>query len=116
MSDAEVKIRVDHLEEVLIMSISGDIKGLMGRELHRKIFEEIEGHNVPIVLDLEGLTYINSMGLRSILLLAKRQQEKKVKFAVCSLSGPMREVFEITCFDRVMPILDSRSEAIEATT
>ncbi len=116
MSDAEVKIQVDQLEEVLIMSISGEIKGLGGRELHRKMFEEIQGQNVPIVLDLEGLTYINSMGLRSILLLAKRQQENKVKFAVCSLSAPMREVFEITCFDRIMPVLDSRSEAIAAAT
>ena len=116
MSDTEVKIQVDQLKEVLIISISGEIKGLSGREFHRAIFQEIQSQDAPIVLDLEGLTYINSMGLRSILLVAKRQQDNKAKFAVCSLSGPMREIFEITCFDRVMPVLDSRSEAIAAVT
>ncbi len=116
MSNAEVKIQVDQLEGVLIVSISGEIKGLSGREFHRAIFREIQGQKAPIVLDLEGLTYINSTGLRSILLVAKRQQENKEKFAVCSLSGPMREIFEITCFDRIMQVLGSRSEAIEAVT
>ena len=116
MSDAEVKIQVDQFKGVLIISISGEIKGLRGRDFHRAIFKEIQDQEAPIVLDLEELTYINSMGLRSILLVAKRQQEKKAKFAVCSLSGSMREVFEITCFDRIMPVLHSRSEAIAAVT
>lgn len=116
VSDAEVKIQVDQSEGVLIISISGEIKGLGGREFHRAIFQKIQRQDLPIVLDLEGLTYISSMGLRSILLIAKRQQENKVKFAVCSLSRPMREIFEITCFDRVMSVLDSRSEAIAAVT
>jgi len=116
MSDAEVKIQVDQFKGVLIISISGEIKGLKGREFHSAIFQEIQGQDAPIVLDLEGLTYINSTGLRSILLVAKRQQDNKAKFAVCSLSKPMREIFEITCFDRIMPVLDSRSEAIATVT
>lgn len=114
MSNAEFKIQVDQFKGVLIITISGEIKGLSGREFHHAVFKEIQQQDVPIVLDLEGLTYINSMGLRSILLVAKRQRENKAKFAVCSLSGPMREVFEITCFDRIMPVLHSRSEAITA--
>ena len=116
MSDAGVEIQVDQFKGVLIISISGEIKGLDGREFHRAIFQEIQGQEVPIVLDLEGLTYINSTGLRSILLVAKRQQESKAEFAVCSLSRPIREVFEITCFDRIISVLDSRSEAIAAVT
>ncbi len=116
MSDAKVKIQVDQFKGALVINISGEIKGLSGREFHNAIFEEIQGQEVPIVLDLEGLTYINSTGLRSILFIAKRQQDIKSKFAVCSLSGPMREIFEITCFDRIMPVLHSRSEAIATVT
>ena len=116
MSDAEFKIQVDQLKGVLMISISGEIKGLSGRDFHHAVFQEIGEQDVPIVLDLEGLNYINSMGLRSILLVAKRQQDNKAKFAVCSLSRPMREVFEVTCFDRIMPVLDSRSEAVAAVT
>ena len=116
MSETAFKIQIDHLKGVLIISISGEVKGLSGREFHRSIFQEIQEQDVPIVLDLEGLTYINSMGLRSILLVAKRQQDNKAKFAVCSLSRPMKEIFEITCFNRIMSVLDSRSEAIEAVT
>ncbi len=116
MSEAEFKIQADHLKGAMIITISGEVKGLSGRKFHRTIFQEIQEQDVPIVLDLEGLTYISSMGLRSILLVAKRQQDNKSKFAVCSLSGPMRKVFEITCFDRIMPVLDSRSEAIATVT
>jgi anti-anti-sigma factor len=112
MNAAGVEIQVDQIKGVLVISISGEIKGLGGRDFHREIFQKIQGQDAPIVLDLEGLTYINSTGLRSILLVAKRQQDNKAKFAVCSLSGPMREIFEITCFDRIMSVLDSRAEAI----
>lgn len=116
MSGAEVKIQADQLKGVLIVSISGEIKGLSGRRFHRAIFQEIQEQKGPVILDLEHLTYISSMGLRSILLVAKRQQENKAKFAVCSLSGPMREIFDITCFNRIISVLDSRSEAIAAVT
>ena len=109
-------MRVDQAEGSLIIGVSGQIRGLAAREFHNAIFREIQGQNVPIVLDLGGLTYINSMGLRSVLLVAKRQQENKVKFVVCSLSESMRKVFEITCFDRIIPVVDSRSEAIAAVT
>lgn len=116
MSEAEFKIQTDHLKRALIITISGEVKGLSGRKFHRTIFQETQEQDVPIVLDLEGMTYISSMGLRSILLVAKRQQDNKSKFAVCSLSGPIRKIFEITCFDRIMSVLDSRSEAIAAVT
>ncbi len=116
VQENEFELRVDQAEGSLIIGVSGQIRGLAAREFHNAIFREIQGQNVPIVLDLGGLTYINSMGLRSVLLVAKRQQENKVKFVVCSLSEPMRKVFEITCFDRIIPVVDSRSEAIAAVT
>ena len=116
MSGTEVKIQVEQVKEVLVISISGEIKGLTGREFHDAIFREVQAQDAPIVLDLGGLTYISSTGLRSVLLIAKRQQKNKAGFAVCCLTKPIREIFEITCFDQIIPVLKTHSEAIAEVT
>ena len=64
-----------------------------------------------MLLDLEELAYINSAGLRSILMVAKKLRERKGKFAVCSLSGATKGLFKMVAFDKVIDVFESRSEA-----
>ncbi len=97
-----------------MISLSGGIRGLEAREFHKKLWGATGGPDKFTLLDLEGLTYINSAGLRSILMVAKRLQESKAKFAVCSLSGATNKIFRMVAFDKVIEVFESRSEAIEA--
>ena len=53
---------------------------------------------------MEQLTYISSAGLRVILLIAKALERQNVKFGVCSLSDPIREIFDISGFDKVVKV------------
>ncbi len=116
VTEPEFKIRADKPVKVVIISISGEIRGLGGPDFRRAIFQEVQRHDANIVLDLKGLTYINSMGLSSILLVAKEHQQSRLKIAVCGLSKPIREVFVITGLDQVIPVLKSRSAALARIT
>ena len=58
------------------------------------------------------LTYISSAGLRVVLLVAKTLQQQDAKLAVCSLSDSIREVFEISGFDKIVPVYASTGDAI----
>ena len=74
----------------------------------------IEDGDRAVVLDLEQLSYISSSGLRVMLLIARKLQRQQAKFALCSLSDWIREVLEISGFDRIIPVHASRSEAVSA--
>ena len=110
----QVELQADQIEGILVISVAGRIDGLNAREFHDNLHREIDGFDNPVVLDLEKLSYISSAGLRSILLIAKTLQGRNARFMLCSLPGPIKEIFEIAGFDKIINVLESRSDAIAA--
>lgn len=60
-----------------------------------------------IVLDLTGLQYISSSGLRSILVVAKKLQANDGALALCNPGGIVQEVISISGFDNIFPVYDN---------
>ena len=112
----QVKLQADQIEGVLVISAAGQVHGLNAREFHDNLYKEIIGSDSLVVLDLEKLSYINSAGLRSILLVAKRLKGRNTRFVVCSLSGSVEEIIKIAGFDKIIDVFESRSDAIAAVT
>lgn len=114
MKKSSIELQTERIEGVLVISLSGDIRALEAERFHEELWEATGGPDKSVLLDLENLAYINSAGLRSILMVAKRLREGKAKFAVCSLYGATKGLFKIAAFDKVIDVFESRSEAIEA--
>ena len=112
----QLGLQADQIEGVLVICVTGRIDGLNAQEFHENLDKEIGGSENPVVLDLEKLSYISSAGLRSILLIAKTLQDRNTRFMLCSLSVPIREIFEIAGFDKIIDVIESRSDAIAAIT
>ena len=70
------------------------------------------GH--PLLLDFSGLEYISSAGLRILMLASKRAGVAGGKIAVAAPSSLVREVFEISRFDLVLPLHPSVTDGIAA--
>ena len=83
-------------------------------DFHNQLGLAIETTQRAVVVDMEELIYISSAGLRVILQVSKELERRSVRFAICSLSKPVREVFEVSGFDRVIDIRPSRAEALAA--
>ncbi len=99
---------------VLIAKTEGRVDGANAREFQTDLEDAIDESDRVVVLDLEHLTYISSAGLRVILLTVKMLRKQEAMFSVCSLPDTIREVFEISGFDKIIPIHASQSEAIAA--
>ncbi len=113
--DSQFELQFDQIEGVLVISVAGRIDGMNAQEFYQGLDKETDGSSNPVVLDLEKLSYISSAGLRSILLIAKTLQGKNT-LVLCSLPGPIKEIFEITGFDKIINVFESRSESIAAIT
>lgn len=88
------------------------VDGTNARDFQVGLEAAIEETDSAVIFDAETLTYISSAGLRAILLVVKSINRRGGKFAVCSLSDPIREIFSISGFDNIIPIEATRDEAL----
>ena len=116
IQDDQLEFRSDQIEGVLVISVGGRIDGVNMQEFHDNLYMATRASDSPVVLDFENLSYINSGGLRSILVTAKRLRKTKTEFIVCSLSESVEKTFELVAFGRIIKVLKSRSDALAAIT
>ncbi len=98
----------------VIARANGRIDSSNSREFHSGLEAVVTHDDSAVVLNFEDVSYISSAGMRVILLAAKSLQSSGTKFALCSMDEPIREVFKISGFDKIIPIHGSQSEALTA--
>ena len=67
-----------------------------------------------VILDCQNLTYINSYGLRSLLMLVNQMSKRNSLLIFCNLKENIKTVFQITGFIHLFLVYNSRDEAIDA--
>ena len=65
-----------------------------------------------LIVDMSGVDYISSVGLRALMVAAKQAEAQAGRIAVAALSPMVREVFEISRFDMVFRVYGSLDEAL----
>jgi anti-anti-sigma factor len=65
-----------------------------------------------VILDLAGVDYISSVGLRVLLMAAKRMRGQGAPIAVAALQPVVAEIFAISRFDSVLDVFPSVREAL----
>ena len=86
-------------DATLVITAAERIDSANAQKFYDELDATIEPTDKVVILDMAELTYISSAGLRVILQTARTLQRQNARFALCSLSGTVREVFEISGFD-----------------
>ena len=107
-----MKISTDRDNGALIATVEGRVDSSNALEFHEALEAAISPEDERMVLDCAGISYVSSAGLRVVLLLAKTLQKQNAKMGVCSLSDSIREIFEISGFDRIIPVFVSKADAL----
>jgi len=64
------------------------------------------------VIDLAGVEYISSVGLRVLMLASKQAKAQGGSLAVADLQPVVREIFEISRFNLVLEVFPTLREAL----
>ena len=94
----------------VILSVKGEIEVYSLPEFSR-LAESYLGGPAELVLDLEGLEYIDSSGLGFLVTLHERMERQGQRLVLAHLRSHVSRVFKITRLDQ---ILDIRSEEAPA--
>jgi len=98
--------------ETTIIAAAGRLDGATAMMFEEAMSKAVAASGHGVVLDLAHVPYISSAGLRAILVVAKHLQARQAPFVICELSPNVREVFEISGFDRVLRVAATRAEAL----
>jgi len=97
--------------DVLILIPEGRLDSGNAADAEADVLRHLDEGRSRIVLDLGGLDYISSAGLRLVLVAAKRLKQANGKLALCALRPHVREVFDISGFATILTIVETRNEA-----
>ena len=107
-------VQTEHHEGVLVAKVEGRVDSSNSQDFQRQLQAAIGDDVGAVVMDFGQLAYISSAGLRVVLLVAKILGQRDVSISLCSLSGPVQSVFEISGFNRIIQIHDTRADALAA--
>lgn len=95
-------IEIKKKQEETIIEIVGRLDTITAPALDKTINENIE-KNENLVLDIKGVEYISSAGLR-VLLAAQKKMQKSGSMKLINVCEDVMEVFEMTGFSEILSI------------
>lgn len=92
-----------------VLALDGRLDSLTAPEVEAKLLWLIA--QGPVVADLGAVRYVSSAGLRVLLKAAKEAKAAAAGFAVCGMQAAVREVFEVSGFDKIIQAFPDRAAA-----
>ena len=111
--DLEMEITQKEENGILSFTIIGRLDADSSPEAEKVVNDALEGQTKRVLFDLASLEYLSSAGLRVLLSTAKEMRRRDGKFVLCSLNEFVKELFEVSGFQSLIPIADSVESGIE---
>ena len=99
---------------VAIIEIKGRLDSKTTGELEQKILAVLEGDGRKLLVDMADLDYINSSGLRVLVMAYQRLKQSGGSLAICGTKDYILEVFEIAGYHRLFNLFPNQEEALSS--
>jgi anti-anti-sigma factor len=106
-----MELTVITADDLLIVSPQDRLDAVTAPLFDRQVEEALTAQVTWVLVNCTGLDYISSAGLRSILALAKKLQNRGGRVALSDLHGSVREVFEMAGLYSMLAIYDTEAAA-----
>ena len=115
MPQAQVTMDVRRVNnDASVIDVQGELTAFAEEVLMDAYNQASDGKIRAIILNFEGLEYMNSSGIGLLVTLLIRVNREKQRLLTYGLSEHYRSIFQITRLDDAIGIHDSEEEAIEA--
>jgi anti-sigma B factor antagonist len=98
---------------VKIIEPAGILDSTKAEEFQQMIDRLLDEGAETILIDLKDITFIDSSGLGTLVVLLKKVRGMNRKLCICSINDQVRMLFELTSMDRVFDVYADR-QAFEA--
>jgi len=107
-----MRIGEERVGGALLIAPEGRVDSVSSGELERLVVSRIAAGDKRLVLDLSGVEYISSAGLRVLLMAAKRLREPPGALVLCGMGPSVRTVLELAGFLPLFSVEARREQAL----
>ena len=98
---------------VLTLTVSGRLDADTTERFGDALNKCIEGGSHKIILDIAGVDYVSSVGLRALMVGAKKVAPLGGKIVLCAPHARVLKLLELAGFTSILPIAANRDDALE---
>ena len=98
---------------IVSITIKGRLDADSSPEAEKVVKDAIKDQTTRILFNLASLEYLSSAGLRVLLGAAKEMRRRDGKIVLCALNEFVKEIFEVSGFQSLIPIADTVESGIE---
>ncbi len=98
-----MKIDKTENQNIIKLEVDGRISNNTSEEFQNVLLKSLDEAQ-KVILDLTRLTYINSAGLRALLISMKKADEVKKSLVVRNVTKEVFSIFEMTGFSEILVI------------
>ena len=106
------RIKVTQSKQVAIIIPTGALDTTWAKAMKRVLEELLDAGKTRFVVDLRGVTYLDSAGLGELVRGMKRAREAGGDLRVCGLRGEAAKIFELTRLSQQMGVYRTRKDAV----
>jgi anti-sigma B factor antagonist len=110
MGTGQITWQVDERGNALLVAPTGRVDEATATEFAERLSELTETCQNTLILDLEGIAYMSSRGLRALTLAQRRAKEVGTTIVLARPNPTMREILAISRYDLIFKV----TETIEA--
>lgn len=107
-------IKISYLEGIGVIGIGGELDAQSSPELTQFFNKQIAESTQNFVLDLQGLAYSSSAGIRIFLGMARESRSQGGDLRIAAVQPQVYKIFKLSKFDRIVKIFSSVDEAIQS--
>ena len=110
-----MKVDVEQQDGITIVSPQGKLDAINAQAFDQALDEIMADQPSKMIIDLGGVPYISSAGLR-VFIVAARQMKENGTLAVTNAAAVVKEVFDLAGFTSIMAICDDLEAAKQQMT
>ncbi len=107
-----MEIREEKRGDVKIIGLHGRLDASTSPGVEKQLLALVAQGQVLIAFDLSGLSYISSLGLRVLMVVAKQVQTGGGRMALATLNDSVREIFNLAGFTHLFSVFQTVDEAV----
>jgi anti-sigma B factor antagonist len=110
----ELGIDVRNVDAHAVLDVKGEIDVYTAPKLREKLIELVADGSYDVVVNLEGVDFLDSTGLGVLVGALKRVKAHDGSLSLVCTQDKILKIFKITGLTKVFPIHDSVEQAVSA--
>ena len=101
--------------DITILELSGRLDTKTSPDLETMVLEIIDNEQVRLLMDFSDLDYINSTGLRILVMAFQRLSRTGGQLAICGVKDYIFEIFDISGYNKLFPLFPDQNKALSTS-